>query len=131
MNNLRMTDLIEVRATINLPGLRCGHVASVDPSVPYVRDCLAQQYLVPTGCPTDDTQSEFTTKGVAMEKHIGDHVLFVPGKDEEAVIVHVLKNHGGTLLDLQLSPGQVERSIPLREKSSDGEDLGRTWHSIG
>jgi N-acetyl-anhydromuramyl-L-alanine amidase AmpD len=39
--------LIEVRATISLPGLRCGEVAWVDPADPYVTDCLAGGHLVP------------------------------------------------------------------------------------
>lgn len=39
--------LIEVRATVNLAGLRAGATALVDPSQPYIRDCLNGGYLVP------------------------------------------------------------------------------------
>lgn len=38
---------ILARATINLPGLPVGEVALVDPTVPYVANCLAALYLVP------------------------------------------------------------------------------------
>lgn len=37
---------VEVRATINLPGLNRGQVARADPEAPYVRDALAAGYLV-------------------------------------------------------------------------------------
>lgn len=39
--------LIEVRATVNLAGLRAGATATVDPSQPYISDCLKGGYLVP------------------------------------------------------------------------------------
>jgi hypothetical protein len=32
--------MILVRATVNLPGLKCGRTALVDPEEPYVRKCL-------------------------------------------------------------------------------------------
>lgn len=35
-----------VRATINLPGLRAGREAWVDPEEEYVKVCLAASYLV-------------------------------------------------------------------------------------
>lgn len=38
---------VEVRATINLPGLRLGQTAFVDPSDPYIADCLAAELIVP------------------------------------------------------------------------------------
>lgn len=40
-----MGDLIEVRATINLPRLRAGELALVDPDHPYVADALQAGYL--------------------------------------------------------------------------------------
>jgi hypothetical protein len=39
--------LVLARATVNLPGLHRDEVALVDPTVPYVADCLAALYLVP------------------------------------------------------------------------------------
>lgn len=38
---------VEVRATINLPGLRLGQTAIVDPADPYIADCLAAELIVP------------------------------------------------------------------------------------
>lgn len=35
-----------VRATINLPGLRRGEEAEVDPQVPYIARCLEARYIV-------------------------------------------------------------------------------------
>lgn len=39
-------DLIAVRATINLPGLRHGRVAIANPEEPYVAECLRWGWLV-------------------------------------------------------------------------------------
>ncbi len=39
--------MIEVRATINLPGLRAGAVVWVDPENEYVADCIEAGFLVP------------------------------------------------------------------------------------
>lgn len=64
-----------------------------------------------------------------MSKKIGDHVLFVPGAGEEVVVGHVIFNHGDSTLDIQTRDG-VERRIPHREQTSEGEDLGRTWHDV-
>lgn len=41
-----MEDKILARATIGLPGLPLGREALVDPSDPYIADCLARGYLV-------------------------------------------------------------------------------------
>jgi hypothetical protein len=38
---------VVVRATINLSGLRRGHVATVDPADPWVARLLIRQILVP------------------------------------------------------------------------------------
>lgn len=38
---------IRVRATINLPRLRVGDHALVDPTDPYIAELLAGKYLVP------------------------------------------------------------------------------------
>jgi hypothetical protein len=38
--------LLEVRATVNLAGLRAGETALVDPAQPYIADCLKSGYLV-------------------------------------------------------------------------------------
>lgn len=40
-------ELIEVRATVNLTGLTRGNVVRVDPSIPYIRMCLARKLLIP------------------------------------------------------------------------------------
>lgn len=40
-------DLIEVRATVHLAGLRPGDHAFVDPRDAYIAECLEAQYLVP------------------------------------------------------------------------------------
>jgi hypothetical protein len=50
-----VSDRIEVVATVNLPGLRRGQVAIVDPDVPYVADALAARHVVPTGRQRDPT----------------------------------------------------------------------------
>jgi hypothetical protein len=42
-----MTELVLVRATVNLPGLVCGQEALVDPSVPYIAECLEARLVVP------------------------------------------------------------------------------------
>lgn len=41
--------MIEVRATINLPGVRRGDVVLVDPENEYVAACIDAGYLVPLG----------------------------------------------------------------------------------
>ncbi len=40
------SELIEARATVNLPGLRAGETATVDPDLPYGRDLLERGYLI-------------------------------------------------------------------------------------
>lgn len=42
-----MSDLVPVRASINLPGLRRGEVADVDVSDPEIAALLGAQHLVP------------------------------------------------------------------------------------
>lgn len=65
-----------------------------------------------------------------MGKKFADHVAFVPGAGEEAMVGHVVVNHGDTRLDIETRNG-VERGIPRREPSGDpNEDLGRTWHDV-
>lgn len=41
--------IVTVRATINLPGLRRGETAVVDPDIPYIADCITAGYLVEAG----------------------------------------------------------------------------------
>lgn len=41
-----MAEKIEVQATINLPGLRAGQDAWVDPEVPYIAGALRAGYLI-------------------------------------------------------------------------------------
>ena len=43
--------MILVRATVNIQGLRCGEVATVDDSIPYIAHALATQALVPLPVP--------------------------------------------------------------------------------
>jgi predicted component of type VI protein secretion system len=40
-------ELVRARASINLPGLPLGVVATVDRAVPYVADAIEHGYLVP------------------------------------------------------------------------------------
>lgn len=40
-----MEDKLQVLATINLPGLPLGREAFIDPTDPYMADCLARGYL--------------------------------------------------------------------------------------
>jgi hypothetical protein len=40
---------LEVRATVNLSGLRAGELALVDPRQPYIAECLKARYLVAVG----------------------------------------------------------------------------------
>ncbi len=55
-----------VRATVNLPGLRAGREAIVDPSTEYVKRVLAAGYLVPV----DPT--EFDEEGEVEESAVSD-----------------------------------------------------------
>lgn len=41
--------VVEVRATVNLPGLSVGSLALVDPERPYIKTCLDSGMIVPTG----------------------------------------------------------------------------------
>lgn len=38
---------IDVRATVNLAGLRAGDIAAVDPRQPYVAELLRAEFLIP------------------------------------------------------------------------------------
>lgn len=40
-------DVLTVRATVNLPDLKCGELAVVNPNTPYVKMCLKYQLVVP------------------------------------------------------------------------------------
>lgn len=42
-----MAKKILVRATVNLPGLKVGQFANVDPDDPYIADCLRTELVVP------------------------------------------------------------------------------------
>lgn len=42
-----LTPDLLVEATVNLPGLRRGERAHVDPALPYIADCLARELVVP------------------------------------------------------------------------------------
>lgn len=53
-----MGELVWVRATVNLSGLRVGQSVRVDPDVPYIRACLASQVLVPLHDPAPTAKTE-------------------------------------------------------------------------
>lgn len=42
-----LVDAITVRATVNLPDLKCGETAIVNPATPYVKMCLEHKLIVP------------------------------------------------------------------------------------
>lgn len=50
---------IDVRATVNLAGLRAGEIASVDPRQPYVAELLRAEFLIPLAPqPHRETESD-------------------------------------------------------------------------
>lgn len=49
---------IEARVTVNLKGASVGDKVTVDPSDPYMKACIAQGVLVPTGGPVVEDGAE-------------------------------------------------------------------------
>ena len=53
--------MIEVRATVNLPGLKRGEIVWVEPDNPYVRSCLEARLLV--AIETEETEALIESEG--------------------------------------------------------------------
>lgn len=87
-----MSETLLVRSTVNLPGLRLGQQAFVDPEDPYIKTCLEGQLVVPVGEPHASVTEELPEElpdaaGTAgsLEAPGGEAVLL---DGESAVVEH-------------------------------------------
>ena len=77
---------IRARATVNLPNLRAGETADVDPTQPYVAACLRRRLLIPLDEPRPPTRTTTAPSQTAAEtvtQHEGGNADDAPGEREQ------------------------------------------------